>query len=272
MIAAVLDRLGVYLGSRADRIVFEDVEIAAAIECDPASLSSIITRYDAAHPFWAFKLPRAYQSIADNLHRFRNPRLVVTFRDPLTIAMRNVISMAEELPASLGKASADISELVNFAQNLKVPALMVSYEKALANPSRLVESVVRFCGMPSTLDRVESAKSAVINGPELYLQSSRTLPWEGFLDEVGESASGWVRISSGGNPATVVVKIDGVEVARGLADRPRSDLAYLGKGDVAFSIPLPEKPRPNARVEACIDGTDYTLSYGGASREGADND
>jgi tetratricopeptide (TPR) repeat protein len=284
MVAAVLDSLGVFLGSRPDRAVFEDFELASAIEGDQAFLSELIAGHNAAHRVWGFKRPLAFQNIADKLHCFRNPRLIVTFRDPLAIALRTAISTKAPLLASLETANTLMSEMIEFVQALTVPALMVSYEKALADPLRLVEGIVRFCGTPSTTDQIEQATSVVLNGPEIYLQASRVdpsasiirrlqdlFPWEGFLDEVGERASGWVRLSSNKGPATVVVKVDGVEVARGLANRPRADLAYSMKGDVAFSIPLSEKPGPDAKVEAYIEGTDYKLSmvnYREFSREG----
>jgi hypothetical protein len=261
MIAAVLDRLGLFLGERADQAVFEDIDIAAALEHDPTSLADIVARYNAAHPIWGFKRPLAFQKIAQSLHNFRNPRLIMTFRDPLAIALRDTISSNAPLLAAIESSTALTARMARFAQTVPAPVLMVSYEKALADPCRLIESIIRFCGMTPSFEEIERAVEVIGNGPELYLETSRVRFWEGHLDGVGDYANGWARIASDPNPVAVVIKIDGVEVGRGLANRPRPDLARLGKGDVAFSIPLFEKPGPNAKIDAYIDGTDYVLLH-----------
>lgn len=46
---------------------------------------------------WGFKRPDAFRVINDYVddcvHIFRNPRFVITFRDPVAIAKRNEISI-----------------------------------------------------------------------------------------------------------------------------------------------------------------------------------
>jgi tetratricopeptide (TPR) repeat protein len=259
MVAAVLDSLGVHLGSLADQAVFEDLEIITAIEHDRASLPDIIDRYNESYRIWGFKYPSFFEKGYDKLHLFRNPRLIIIFRDPLAIAMRNAISMKEELLLSLDNTSTRISNLVEFTETLRIPTLMASYEKALIDPSRLINSIINFSGVAPTADQVASATKVVVSGPELYLQNSQMVPWEGYLDQVSEDASGWARLVSTKDPATVIVKIDGVEVGRGLADKPRPDLALLGKGDVGFSIPLPQKPAPGANIEVYINEVNQKL-------------
>ena len=252
MVAAILDSLGVYLGTRLDRAVFEDQEIARALEKEPSSLVKIIERNNAAHELWGFKRPLAYKTISPYLHHFRNPRFIITFRDVLAVALRNTISTNAVLRNSLIEVARLTGELIDFVKDLSAPALLISYEKALADPARAVEAIVDFCGIEATLDQKSLARSKIVNGPEIYLKSSR-VRWEGYLDRVDTCAHGWARLPFRGKPATVVLKIDGVEIGRGLADKPRPDLAAEEKGDAAFSIPLPEQFRSSTKVEAYIE-------------------
>ncbi|MBZ9733300.1 hypothetical protein LB515_08685 [Mesorhizobium sp. CA15] len=173
MVAATLDSLGVYLGAQADKAVFEDLEFADAIENAPDELPAMIGRYNSVHNVWGFKRPMAFQSVGSYLHLFREPRLVIPFRDPVAIAKREEISMVCEFRDQLRRAVELNLEIVNLIEKLTVPALLVSYEKAIFQPASFVAALADFCGLQSS-DRVKSRAVDVIrNGPELYLKMSQ---------------------------------------------------------------------------------------------------
>src|SRR5688572_21236041 len=90
MIAAVLRALDVYIGTEIDGAVFEDRQFAAALASGhPEELARLIDERNAAHAIWGFKRPEAYRQLELLIPLCRNPRVIVTFRDILAIALRN---------------------------------------------------------------------------------------------------------------------------------------------------------------------------------------
>lgn len=171
MIAKTLGKLGVYLGTDIDRSTSEDSRLANALENDPASLPSIVEAYNAAHDVWAFKRPTAYQRIDPTV--FRNPRFVIPFRDPVSIARREELSMAFDFRDQLTRATRWSADLADFALRQEVPTMLVSYEKAMASPKRFISDLVRFTGAaPSWLQKL-AAWSAIRPSPVDYVVNSQ---------------------------------------------------------------------------------------------------
>lgn len=171
MVGAVLTGLGVFMGRHADRAVYEDTAIADALEKNAKELPKIIGEYNSAHNIWGFKRPMVFRTIKRHIHLFRKPRVIVTFRDPLAIALRNNISMGSELKHALVAASSSLVELASFVNNLEVPTLLVSYEKALSAPMIVTTSIAEFVGV-NAAPRIAEASRAIGNAPELYLLSA----------------------------------------------------------------------------------------------------
>lgn len=258
MIGAVLHALGVYLGETFDQAVFEDVELSKALEKDSPKLTSIIARNDQNHRVWAFKRPSSFRLITSHLSKFRGPRLVVIFRDPLAIAKRNEISMKQPLLPQLAQSALGTVELANFVTTSQIPTFLVSYEKALFDPPEFVKSLIQFCGLEASDSTIENAVKAVRNGPEVYLRSSQ-IRTEGSFDRCDDFAHGWAVLIPSAQPATVIIKANGLEVGRGIAGLSRPDLLAAGIGNAAFKIKLPENLDLNAKLEAFVNGFEDIL-------------
>lgn len=173
MVAAALDSLGVYLGDQADKAVFEDLQFANAIENSPSELPAIIAQYNDAHNVWGFKRPMAFQSVENYLHLFREPRLVIPFRDPVAVAKREEISMVCDFRDQLRRVVELNLEIVTFIEKVSVPVLLVSYEKAIFESANFVTALADFCGLQPSGRAKSRAMDVIRNGPDLYLKMSQ---------------------------------------------------------------------------------------------------
>lgn len=81
--------------------------------------------------------------------------------------------MGADISEALRSACEMTGELTAFVRCLTAPAMLVSYEKALADPSTFVGRLAEFCGLAITEDHKKSAVAVVQNGPELYLTESQ---------------------------------------------------------------------------------------------------
>ncbi|MCU0830675.1 MAG: sulfotransferase [Rhizobiaceae bacterium] len=136
-------------------------------------LNQFVSRSNESNRKWGFKRPSAYETFTPDLTPFRNPRLIVPFRDPVAIAMRNVISMEFKLMPALGLAIEQTRRLAAFVQSTKVPVLLVSYEKALLDPAHFVTATAEFCGVELNEVIRRTVSATIANGDETYLQQSR---------------------------------------------------------------------------------------------------
>lgn len=171
MIAKALGKMGVFLGAELDPSISEDIRLANALERSPDSLPGIIEAYNAAHEMWAFKRPTAYQTIDPAL--FRNPRFVVSFRDPVAIAKREELSMTFDFREQLSRATRWSADLAEFALRQTVPVMLVSYEKALAKPKKFVSDLASFAGISPTWLQMRAARASIRPSPADYVASSQ---------------------------------------------------------------------------------------------------
>lgn len=173
MVAAALSALGIFMGDRIDTSVFEDLRLTDALENAPEELPAVVGDYDRKQSVWGFKRPMAFRSIEPHLHLFRNPRLIVPFRDPVAVAKREEVSMGFDFVNHLRLASEMNVELASFALRQSIPVMVCSYEKALFSPMAFVSHLAHFCGRAVTDDLLRLASSVISNGPENYLKSSQ---------------------------------------------------------------------------------------------------
>jgi len=122
------------------------------------SLRKEIIRRNLDYEVWGFKWHMIPQW--DNyLSMFRNPLLIVLTRDHTAVACR---------------ASTDLDGLDNYGQwlknisiwqlqlnyclinDIKIPTILVSYEKLLLNPKSVLSTICSFCGISCTDDAVNS--------------------------------------------------------------------------------------------------------------------
>lgn len=267
MLSSLLHALGVYMGDRIDSAVYEDVEVAAFIDKgDFAGLAAFAGARNAAHKVWGFKRPNAYKTLPQLVPALRSPRLIVTFRDILAIAMRNHVSMQMEVLPSLPRYVAEYGELVRNITAVQCPMLLVSYEKFLQFPEESIDTVAEFCGIPMSAELRDKAMAVVRNGPDIYLQASR-LRYTGNVDRVVQGKlRGWAMVVDQPRiKAKVRLYADGKLIGSATANRARADLvnAKIGDGHHGFEIDLDTNVRPETKLEIKVGNTETQIGNSG---------
>lgn len=220
MIAAILHEAGVYLGGNFEPGVFEDRDIADAIEADdPARLREIAARNNAAHRIWGFKRPKSYARLNDVLAELRAPRVIITMRDPVAIAMRNSISTYKDTLDSIRFAAKSTLEVARMLEALNYPALVLSYEKAIANPEGTCAALLTFIGMPADAALVARMAARIQNAPAAYLKAT-LLRYDGEISISPDGAiAGWIMSNNSEFPPVDLVR--GTDTVCGLELGPK---------------------------------------------------
>ncbi len=271
MIARVLHGAGVFMGDDMDQIVFEDHAFALLFEnggFDAKALGRLRRQRDARHPVWGFKRPHLHVQGTAAVTAFRNPRVILTVRDPVAIAERNAIAEQRDPANSLTAAMEDLQAMLHFAQSLTCPVLLVSYEKAVRQPSRFIARLLEFCGIE--LEQAAQQRLVGLVEPErpAYLQSARRR-FDGYIDEIRDNTlTGWACQRDVPVPVTVTVFRDDVPVTECRADRLRQDLLQsgIGSGQHGFAIDLHGLGfRSDSRVTVRIEGRSFALNKSGST-------
>lgn len=266
MVAQAVKAAGIFIGASADDIVHEDVEIGAALERgDDKALGDIIANRNISHQVWAFKRPNLHRELAPAaVEKFRNPHLVVTFRDVAAMAQRAV--MSEQLPAwsMLEEAATGNAALLEFVKRVKCPVMLVSYEKALAFPDSFIDALSDFIGGP--VAPTEEMRGAVEPDRSAYIRSARK-HFDGVIDYVVDGVmSGWARDTGSPQPVQLTLLLDDLPVANFTADQLRPDLAALGYGGGRHGFAVSVRPflhRPHAIARVQVSGRTFELQKSG---------
>jgi len=276
MAAEVLREAGLYLGTHLAELVCEDLELLTILQEDlrggprrvrRAMLDRAIARRNAEHRDWGFKIPNIHGFLGyADLSRFRNPHLVLIFRDPLAIAVRNGISEFFDQSTALSDTVVALGSLVAFVDNTDCPSLLMSYEKALIFPEDFVDTLARFCGLDPEPDTRGRMVGLVRPNPEAYLRGARR-QFAGSVDTLHDNVlHGWCCQLHELAAVTLDLFLDGRKVATLKADHFRADLvaAGFGNGNHGFSIDL--RPYPTdlaAEVRVKVSGRTFELSNSG---------
>jgi len=245
MVASVLKTIGVFMGRVMDNVVFEDHEMADALEPDKEHrLVNLIAGRNAQHPVWGFKRPEAYKQLPKLCGVCRNPRVIVTFRDILAISLRNNISMQLDPIQSLPRFAREYELLASKVKQLAVPSLLISYEKAIQFPEKVVEEIADFCGVELSEQKREQAANIIENGSPQYVQAAR-LQYHGFVGRLADGQlRGWVKVQKRDQVrVNVELELDGKVIQRTRADiyRPDVEQAGFGDGKYGFIFPIGEE-------------------------------
>ncbi|WP_373506289.1 hypothetical protein [Aestuariivirga sp.] len=233
MLSALLKTFGIHMGEVVDSAVYEDVEVAKFIDAkDFAGLKAFIAKRNAEHAVWGFKRPNAYKVLKQLTPMMRKPRIIVTFRDVLAIAMRNHVSMQMDVLSALPRYADEYQELIRNIAPLKCPMLLVSYEKFIQFPEESIVRTARFAGIEPTAEMIAKGMDTVKNGPEAYLKASR-LRYTGHVDRiVNGKLRGWAMVIDQPKlKANVQLKVNGQVAASAVANVRRKDLVDAGIGD-----------------------------------------
>lgn len=242
MIASVLRSAGVFLGEYLHEAVHEDSRMLGILQHgDERMLRDLIAERNAEHVTWGFKLPTLHALMRYNwVGYFRQPRLIIIYRDPVAIAVRDSLSEHFEERQSLISATHAMTSLAMFADRANCPTLMLSYEKAIMDPEGMLHTLLGFCGLPWDPETITSlAREVRPNNPIYHEAASLKFPGklEGIIDG---QVYGWCCQSNSLEPVELDLFADGECLATFHADRFRADLARsgIGNGNHGFYIDI----------------------------------
>lgn len=268
MVAALLRAGDVYFGDDVSDLVHEDREIMAALEQhDRAELDRLIALRDARTAVWGFKAPvlTAYLRPAD-LARFRNPHLILVFRDPAAIAVRHAIAEHESPILTVREAANAMAGLLDLVLDSTVPALLLSYEKAILFPETVVDAVMRFCALPPAPDLRERLLACVRPNDPDYATNARR-KFGGKIDALlGGMLFGWCWQEGLFSPIELDVLLDGTVATRVTAGDFREDLAQVGINDGrhGFGVDLAALgANPDTAITVRVTGRSFELGNSG---------
>ena len=152
LVASILRRVGIFMGSEINDVVHEDQEVERILGTgDIAGLKRLIRDRTENYGTWGFKLPVLHEALGpDEIALFGNPHVIVVFRDPISIAVRNALSDYQEPMDRLRAAVNEQTAMVTFIERLRCPTLLLSYEKSLVFPGNFIDEIIRFCGLPGS--------------------------------------------------------------------------------------------------------------------------
>ena len=267
MVAGCLNHLGLFVGKQAGDVVFEDVALSSALETgDLARARHLIRYYNARHDRWAWKRPAAWKALPRLLPLFRNPRLIVPFRDVLAISMRNRISVQTDVDLGLVSHTREYLELLRALDDVEVPTLMVSYEKALLSPAHFLDSLIDFCGLSPGEEAYRQALGFIEPDPTRYLERARFIYVGQVAPIVGKTVSGWAAVARRAEQhVTVELRIDGEVCATTVANRdhPPEDGMPGKRTDYGFSLSIPRRARRGSVIDITIPNSDITIPGSG---------
>ena len=153
MIANVVRSMGIFLGNDLP-VNLEDNgfnwDILSRLEPEPSradkitSIKKVIDDRNVQYDVWGWKYPRADVYFNDISPALVNPMLICVFRDVVASTWRGVVRRRQE-PLNLMRRALDLqSSNLRLIEKSKLPTLLVSYEKAIADPLQLVTSLNRF--------------------------------------------------------------------------------------------------------------------------------
>ena len=268
LVASVLQRAGLFIGSDINDIVYQDEEFFRVLAAGRIeALPPIIGARNADHRTWGFKYPMLWQALtASQLRLFDAPRLIITFRDPVSVAIRTSLSEYQEPMRALRDAVADLSTLMAFVSELKCPYLLLSYEKALTAPRDFIDVLMRFCDIPCDDELRDRLLGMIeLNRPN-YLASARRR-FDGLVEGVQSGhLYGWCQLTRSAEPVVLDVLVDDRVALSVTAGAFRQDLldAGVGGGSHGYFVPLEAlRARPDSVIRVKVSRHDIELDNSG---------
>lgn len=242
MVATALTAAGLYMGAHPNDVVQEDKQILSFLQAGQhAMLRTLIGYRNSQHAVWGFKIPNLHAYLtADHIRWFRNPHLIVIFRDPVAVAVRGALSEHyDTMEGLLASAHANVA-VAAFIDRLKCPTLLLSYEKAITFPERTLQSLLSFCGIEANQELMARLVNVILPNNPAYLATANSR-FNGFVEGVVDGKIyGWCQQMDSLVPVRLELYADGVSLASFPADRHRPDLADngIGNGNHGFQFEL----------------------------------
>jgi hypothetical protein len=181
MVSRILQGMGLFMGDRLSPGKHEDLHLNKAVVSGNLDHFATLARdRDLRFDKWGFKSPKLRKDLRF-LRLLRAPRLIVMFRDPLAISLRNELSSDAEFEENFAGVAINISKLASSLEKIRHPMLLISYEKALQYREETVASIIRFCGLSPSPEAIDKAVASIRNGDPRYLsrgtaQATQTTP------------------------------------------------------------------------------------------------
>ena len=208
MVARVLHGVGIFLGDRIDQVVFEDHEFAGTLDeavLDLDRFKALVRDRNGRFPIWGFKRPHLHVHGALPVRLCRNPFVVLTVRDPVAIAARNVISEQRDSLLTLSAAIDDLQQMLHFANALDCPVMLISYEKAISRPEDFVTRLLEFCGLHLDDNGLAPLLALVEPDRPAYVENTCRI-FDGYIDGIRSNRLfgwAWQRGHAAGDPYPV---------------------------------------------------------------------
>ena len=233
MVATILAGLSVLSRDHSYDVTLEDREFLHLLTTrDTQGLAAAIRARNRASLVWAFKVPSIHGYLEPKeLHRFRNPHLLIVVRDLVSAAFRHAVSEYMDPAQSFFEAVRGQHDLTRFLEAATCPTLLVSYEKGVRHPDKLILALARFCAIPIDHQKVNGLMELIRPENEDYIRAA-TRRFEGNIDGIfGGRLIGWCREIGESRALSLELLVDGVMAYEVSADQYRTDLETAGIGD-----------------------------------------
>jgi hypothetical protein len=242
MLAQLVQKLGLFLGDSLYPLVLEDRDLMKAMsDKDWSCFDQLIEDRNKRFPVWGFKIPNLHAFLPISwASRFRSPRYIFIFRDPLAIAARNELTMQHDAGHAVREACQDLMKLVLYVCELKAPVLLLSYEKIIQNPRDFIDAICDFGGFSPSDDVRAAAISVVVPNEPAYIWFGQRV-FKGMIDKIDEKILiGWCSFIAESRAVELDLFLNGEPARRFLANEFRKDLLDHGiyEGVHAFRIDL----------------------------------
>ena len=130
------------------------------------------------HHFVAWKDPKIFSHNGIELNKILDNEWVyiLVFRDPYSIASRNIISQkSDDLDAALYEAAHNQKKLVTFYNLIKIknPTYLISYEKFLSNKKQEIEKIADFLKININDQHITQILNNAQKDHEKYLKAQK---------------------------------------------------------------------------------------------------
>lgn len=268
MVASLLAALGLLSADDAYSLTMEDREFLHLFTFrDAEGLSAAIERRNRRSDSWAFKLPSIHGYMEpDGLRIFRNPRLVMVFRDPVAIAVRHAAAEHVDAAFSFFETTEGMRDMARFLHAADCPMLLVSYEKAVRYPDHLIAVLAEFCGLAIDPGQRERLRAIIRPDNPEYAANARR-HYDGQIDGIIDGClHGWCRERDEPNGVALELLVDGEPATSFRADLLRDDLRAAGIGDGvhAFAVDLDNvRMTPHSILTVRVAGRNFEIAGSG---------
>ena len=183
IIAGTLAKLGVFMGN-AQAPVYEDLRLSLAYEkTSQEKFETVVADYNEKYNVWGWKRPSTLNDLPRIAKKLRNPHFIFVFRDLLSVANRNVISMKHGLESGLSDGLKDYAKIIKFIGKKNYPAFYISSEKTVSNKEPFLEAISKFCQLSPTEKQKLAVYDFISPNPEEYLDKTRIDRVVGWVDK-----------------------------------------------------------------------------------------